>query len=273
VTIGGGREPDDYGLPPVDIEIPDDARELDRDVLAYYREQRAARRRALARRLYRPLTRDSLVLPVLAACLALTLLAGAMLTVFSGEPGFIRTLPGKTARGQALSGGPGSTWMAPASASPAAAGQPGSRLPDILVDISGNRAPFAALVGRVRVLALVPATCGCLRDLRGLASQAQRASAQIYLVGTSVRQLLLLARRVGLGEAHAVVDTSGALPPAYHPRILTALVVRADDTITARVPDRGHGILLTAPLRALASASPAATTPVASSPAGSARAG
>ena len=32
---------DDNGLPPVNIEIPDDARELARDVLAYHREQRA----------------------------------------------------------------------------------------------------------------------------------------------------------------------------------------------------------------------------------------
>ena len=36
---------DDGSLPPVNIVIPDDARELDRDVLAYHREMRALRRR------------------------------------------------------------------------------------------------------------------------------------------------------------------------------------------------------------------------------------
>src|SRR5215468_4076879 len=85
VNIGGDPGRDDYGLPPVDIEIPDDARELDRDVQAYYRELRAERRRMLARRLSAPLSRDGMVLPLLAGCLALTLLAGTLLTVFSGE--------------------------------------------------------------------------------------------------------------------------------------------------------------------------------------------
>ncbi|WP_262402492.1 hypothetical protein [Actinomadura sp. CNU-125] len=36
----GDPDPDDYGLPRVDIVVPDDARELDRDVVAYRREER-----------------------------------------------------------------------------------------------------------------------------------------------------------------------------------------------------------------------------------------
>ena len=43
---GSDPDRDDFGLPPVDIVIPDDARELDRDVQAYQRELRALRRRA-----------------------------------------------------------------------------------------------------------------------------------------------------------------------------------------------------------------------------------
>ena len=86
VNIGGDPGRDDYGLPPVDIEIPDDARELDRDVQAYHRELRAQRWRRRTRRLQGPLTRDGMVLPLLAGCLALTLLAGTLLTVFSGGP-------------------------------------------------------------------------------------------------------------------------------------------------------------------------------------------
>src|SRR5215470_5493398 len=57
VNNGGDPGRDDYGLPPVDIEVPNDARELDRDVHAYYRELRSLRRRVLARKLYGPLAR------------------------------------------------------------------------------------------------------------------------------------------------------------------------------------------------------------------------
>jgi hypothetical protein len=90
VNKGGDPERDDYGLPPVDIEIPDDARELDRDIQAYHRERRAQRRHRLARRLGGPLTRDGMVLPLLASCLALTLLAGTLLTMFTAR----RAIPG-----------------------------------------------------------------------------------------------------------------------------------------------------------------------------------
>ena len=48
---GGGSGWDE---PPLDIQIPDDARELDRDVLAYHRELRAQRRRKRLRRLAGP---------------------------------------------------------------------------------------------------------------------------------------------------------------------------------------------------------------------------
>ena len=50
---GGGSGWDE---PPLDIQIPDDARELDRDVLAYHRELRAKRRRNRLRRLAGPLS-------------------------------------------------------------------------------------------------------------------------------------------------------------------------------------------------------------------------
>jgi len=83
VNAGGDPGRDDYGLPPVDIEVPNDARELARDVQAYHRELRARRRRHLAKRFYGPLTRDGMVLPLLAGCLALTLLAATLLTVFT----------------------------------------------------------------------------------------------------------------------------------------------------------------------------------------------
>src|SRR5260370_23875598 len=66
---GGEPERDDTGLPPVDIEIPDDARELDRDVQAYYREQRALRRQQRRSRFRGFLAKDGIVLPLLALSL------------------------------------------------------------------------------------------------------------------------------------------------------------------------------------------------------------
>ena len=86
VNPGGEPGRDDGGLPPVDIEIPDDARELDREVLAYRREQRARHRRARWDRILGPLRGHGALLPLVAGCVALSMLAGTLLSVFSISP-------------------------------------------------------------------------------------------------------------------------------------------------------------------------------------------
>jgi hypothetical protein len=83
VSPGGGAGWDE---PPLDIQIPDDARELDRDVLAYHRELRARRRRSRMRRLASPFAGQSTLLPLLASILAVCLVAGAMLSVATFSP-------------------------------------------------------------------------------------------------------------------------------------------------------------------------------------------
>ena len=80
---GGGSGWDE---PPLDIQIPDDARELDRDVLAYHRELRAQRRRKRLRRLAGPFAARGSVMPLLASILAVCLVAGAMLSVATFSP-------------------------------------------------------------------------------------------------------------------------------------------------------------------------------------------
>ena len=80
---GGGSGWDE---PPLDIQIPDDARELDRDVLAYHRELRAQRRRNRLRRLTSPFAGPGTVMPLLASILAVCLVAGAMLSVATFSP-------------------------------------------------------------------------------------------------------------------------------------------------------------------------------------------
>jgi hypothetical protein len=86
VNPGGGSGWDE---PPLDIQIPDDARELDRDVLAYHREMRARRRRNRLRRLARPFApfaAHGSIMPLLASILAVCLVAGAMLSVATFSP-------------------------------------------------------------------------------------------------------------------------------------------------------------------------------------------
>ena len=80
---GGGAGWDES---PLDIQIPDDARELDRDVLAYHRELRAQRRRSRLRRLAGPLAGHGAIMPLLASILAVCLVAGAMLSVATFSP-------------------------------------------------------------------------------------------------------------------------------------------------------------------------------------------
>ena len=80
---GGGAGWDES---PLDIQIPDDARELDRDVLAYHRELRARRRRSRLRRLAGPLAGHGTTMPLLASILAVCLVAGAMLSVATFSP-------------------------------------------------------------------------------------------------------------------------------------------------------------------------------------------
>jgi hypothetical protein len=72
--------------PPLDIQIPDDARELERDVLAYRRELRAKRRRSRLRRLASPFAGQGTIMPLLASILAVCLVAGAMLSVATFSP-------------------------------------------------------------------------------------------------------------------------------------------------------------------------------------------
>ena len=243
MNAGGDAGRDDYGLPPVDIEVPDDARELVRDVQAYHREQRAQRRRHLARRFYGPLTRDGMVLPLLAGCLALTLLAATLLTVF-------------TARQAAISLRPPRPGPAARSSLPEAAA-----LLNATVFAAGVPETLSSLPGPVLVLALIPPRCNrCLPDLRQLTVQA--APANVYLVGVRGEQVENLAPRVGLGAAYAVDDIENSLPPHYRVGALTAVLVKKDGTLL-HVFQRGHWLQIRDELRALIPASPTSMVPAA----------
>ena len=214
---------DDGSLPPVDIVVPDDARELDRDVLAYHREQRARRRRQRALRVLRPFrVRDAggqaAIMPFIAVCLAISLVGGALLSVVTMGPALAPTVQG-------------SRTATPSAVAPATL----TTLPAGSVQLDGRTAPVHSLASSV--VALIPAGCRCDARLSRLYRQAVAAHVRrVYFAGTGqvAAELAGYAKNDGDGAAVAAVDNGNVLGAAYHPGSqLTVLLVYKD--ATARV--------------------------------------
>jgi hypothetical protein len=245
VNAGGDPDRDDFGLPPIDIVIPDDARELDRDVQAYQRELRALRRRRRASRLRRPLTRDGMVLPLLAGCLMLALLTSTLLIMFAADQtGMPRLTPRPTVTHH------NSPKRTPA------AGQIGGLLPLAAVVIGGKSVPLRTVTAAgPSVLTLVPQNCQCASTLQGLAAQAAREHVLVYLVGTDagVQQLAALARQT---TARVADDAKDVLATTYGARGVTAILVRSDGTVASVIKQLPQQRLETG-LRELATVKPA----------------
>jgi hypothetical protein len=137
--------------PPLDIQIPDDARELDRDVLAYHREQRAVRRRSRMRKLAGPFAGQGTLMPLLASILAVCLVAGAMLSVatFSPTTSSDHGRPSATATSSLRSSTARSSAENPASASATAArpsGRGGTARPSGAANSPAPSSPRASQV-------------------------------------------------------------------------------------------------------------------------------
>jgi hypothetical protein len=212
VSPGSDPERDDTGLPPVDVEIPDDARELDRDVQAYHREQRAQRRNQRSRRLHGVLSRDSMVVPLLVCCLVFALISGTLLTLFTATS-IDQGMPGQ--------GGAG--------ALPAPVMTPAPRLASDTVIVSGSRKLVRQL--GPAVLLMVPAKCSCTHQAWKIASFAQGAGVYGYVLytGHSLAQARQLAGQLG----HNIVpaqDVTGALDHGYQG--LTAFIVTAQGSVS-----------------------------------------
>ena len=211
MNSGGEPERDDTGLPPVDIEIPDDARELDRDVQAYYREQRAERRRLRHRRLHRRFTRDGILLPLLACCLILALITGTLLTVFTAtSEQDLSQLPG-------YGTGP----------IPHVVRRP---LPAGTLTADGHQVQLQHL-GKT-LLVLLPPTCGCTAGVAWLARIGASQSASIYLVSTPQTQQEASKLHAQLpasiqADVPVAFDSHGLLSRTYPVKGLTAVMVAA----------------------------------------------
>lgn len=250
MSLGGEPERDDTGLPPVDIEVPDDARELDRDVQAYHRELRALRRELRHRRLTGPLGRDGIVLPLLAGCLVLALIAGTLLTVFTAAGLNNETQPGG---GRPTS--PPSSRAASASTTPSApvtvpqVQARSGRLPPIAVAIGGHNVPLYNLIARGAVLVLLPPNCNCLNAFGQLYGEANTAALPVFLVssGNGLRQANSLAR-ITSSAITVADDKKMLLVRKYGLDGLTALLVKPDGKV---VEARGvpPGVRLAGPLQ------------------------
>jgi hypothetical protein len=229
VRVNAGSDPDrdDFGLPPIDIVIPDDARELERDVQAYQRELRALRRKRRFSRLRGPLTRDGMVLPLLAGCLMLALLTSTLLIMFAAD----QTGAPDLARPPAAQTQPRNTPT-----TRPAAGQINGLLPTATVEIRGKAEALRTVTAAMAsLLTLVPPDCKCAPELRQLSIQAARADVIVFFVGTPqvMPQLTGLATAAGQPTSRVAEDASNVLGSTYRQKGLTAVLVRRDGTVAS----------------------------------------
>lgn len=224
---GGEPGHDDYGLPRVHIEIPDDARELDRDVQAYYRELRAVRRRERSRRWRAPFQRPGALLPLVVGCLLVAMLSGMVLTMFSANT----DISGFTNQQSPIS-------VARHSMSSAVPSAPASRaaiatLPNRTITVAGQ--PVALRTLAKAALAIIPAACRCAPALRELLAQAEQADVPVYLIAEpgSRAAIARLIASSGSQGAMLATDTGNVLAAAYHhPVDLTVLLVDYRGAVT-----------------------------------------
>ncbi|MFI0481770.1 hypothetical protein [Actinomadura sp. 9N215] len=250
---GDGSEPDDYGLPRVDVVVPDDARELERDVVAYRREERRRRRRDRFRRVGRPLTRFGVAIPIIAGALLVALLSGVLMTAFGPRPA-----PRPT--GAQLAPRP--------SASP---GKIGGLLPAGDVDlVTGERASVRLRDLRPGVIGIVPPAYECESVVAELAGRTQENVLNFYLVadprpiggkkGTSLKELKACAGTAHNGTPQLLEDRGGVLAASYSPppgtpgptaTSLTAVFVQPDGVVNEIVRAPRAGPELTGKVKAL----------------------
>ncbi|QFG21975.1 hypothetical protein [Actinomadura sp. WMMB 499] len=231
----GDPDPDDYGLPRVDIVVPDDARELDRDVLAYRREERRRRRRARLRRITGPFTRFGIAVPLIAGALLVALVSGVLMTAFGPQPAPRPT----TAR------------LAPNPT--ASAGREGGLLPAGTVTMAdGTAKPTREM--RPGVIGIVPPGFRCGALIAELAAQTAAPRLNFWLVAdprpadgrepVAVKDVKKCAGTAHQGAPLVVEDERGLLAAAYAPEpgtALTAVLVKPDGIVADVVPDPNPG--------------------------------
>ncbi|SEG85768.1 hypothetical protein SAMN04489712_11876 [Thermomonospora echinospora] len=250
----GDPEHDDYGLPRIDVVIPDDARELERDLIAYRREERRKRRGRRLRRLARPFERFGPAAPLLVGALIIALISGTLLTVLGP-----RSTPRPT--------------VGPMATGPAAPpGRVGGTLPagtvTVLTGADSRELPLADL--RAGVIGIVPPGCDCGDAVAALAKATRTHTVRFWLVADrrratvpaqeSTRRLRALAGKSHEGTPGLIEDPRQVLASAYGPAPgtngarMTAVLVHADGVVGEVVRDPHPGPALTARIGGLKTA-------------------
>ena len=257
---GGEQGHDDYGLPPVDIEIPDDARELYRDVQAYHRELRALRRHERSVRWRAPFRRSGVAIPLLAGCLIAALVAVMISAMFTQNP----YLSGVAGQSSPSAGSTGTSRSATAGRSAKPKASPSNalssqallvrgHLPGKTINVAGKHVPLSTVISAA--LAIVPANCDCKTAIGQLLEQAESVRVVVYLVvprGSKVTDLDHLvapaARRATW--TRVATDEQNVLSSAYPTAGLTVLLVDSHGQVT--VASRlGPNLMLTKQLQML----------------------
>jgi hypothetical protein len=258
VNQGGEQGHDDYGLPPVDIEIPDDARELFRDVQAYHRELRALRRHERSIRWRAPFRRSGVAVPLLAGCLIAALVAVMISAMFTQNPNFIGASGGRPSNPSARPGGTGQSARAssssPKTSQSSAQGGPASlagRLPGKTINVAGKQVPLSTLMSAA--LVIVPTNCDCKVAVEQLLDQAQTAGVIVYLVGPRGSKVADLDRLVTPSRAQSTrvaTDYQNVLTSAFRTAGLTVLLVDYRGLVTV-ASGLGRNLMLTRQLQKL----------------------
>ncbi|MEV4253403.1 hypothetical protein AB0J52_09545 [Spirillospora sp. NPDC049652] len=203
----GDPEHDDYGLPHVDVVVPDDARDLDRDVIAYRRERRQQRRRARFDRIARPIARFGVAIPIITGALLIALVSGVLMTSLGTRP---EPRPTRAA-------------LAPHPSAPV--GRKGGFLPDgsVTEPPSTKTKPLSDL--RPGVVAIVPPKCSCAAVIADLAKRTRVLNAGLWLAADrrgstaspeqTIKSLRTLAGNAHDGDPVVLDDAKGILAGHY----------------------------------------------------------
>lgn len=229
---------DDYGLPEVDVVIPDDARELDRDVLAYRREVRQRRRRERWRRLGRPFTRYGIAAPFIASAVLVALISGVLMTVISPRPN------------------PRAVQVPPTGPQRLRPGDVGAGLPTGSVIYRHKRVAVSDLVNVAGVVLVVPRDCACDAAAQSVLHQAGNQRLQVWLVADDRTDkddgdVAGLAASAPPGAALVADDPDRVLSTTYAAHGLTGVLVRTDRIVRKILRDLRDGRDITGELHAL----------------------
>lgn len=196
------------------VVVPDDARELARDVEAWRREQRWQRRRQRLERwlVVRTVGERRIPGPLIFALLVLVVAIGATMSMLAPREVHAPTPPVPL------------DLAAPTTP----AGKAGGLLPDVPLLVSDGTTEARLL--RPAVVAIISPDCRCTAALANLAAQAAPDGLTVFAVGASNQRTAVdqIAGQVGRANVQTAIDPTGTLVSAYAPVGLTVVPVHAD---------------------------------------------